>query len=69
MNGKDVQHFIALMKPVSYESDYLTIEKQLSLSLDEEITLEPEDFEKFVMDNWKWKNSFTITTSGYKMQG
>ena len=52
-------------QPVSFAKEYDSIIRKLELSHDEIIQLSDAEFEKYVMDNWQWKQEFTNQTIGY----
>lgn len=52
-------------KPVSYEDHYIRAIKMLEMSVDDHITLTPEEFACYVMDQWDWKKQFVHTNTLY----
>ena len=48
----------SVMQPQSHEEDYDTILTMLNMSLDDQIELEEHDFQRYVQDNWEWKDNF-----------
>lgn len=56
---------IYLPKPMSYEDDYTTALEKLNLSVDDVFELDDNEFKCFIMDQWKWKQSFTATNASY----
>lgn len=56
-------------KPESYLADYDRVLKRLELTLDEEWWLSNEEFERYVLDNWKWKPHHQATHAAYSSLG
>lgn len=52
--------------PVSHEKDYDKAIQMLELSVDFNIELDKEDFERLVLDEWTWKTSFIASGALYK---
>lgn len=52
--------------PQSYESDYSRAIRMLELSVEDVIELEDDVFNQLVLDEWHWKQSFTVSNSAYK---
>jgi hypothetical protein len=52
--------------PVSYEDSYNRAIRMLELSVEDQIELEEQVFNQLVLDEWHWKQSFTIMNSTYK---
>lgn len=51
--------------PKNYSHEYNKTLKKLELSTAKEITLNDGDFEKYVLNNWAWKDEFVGSTFGY----
>lgn len=47
--------------PEHHIKDYNGTLKKLELSLDKELELEQHEFNRFVMDEWEWKETFSST--------
>lgn len=52
--------------PTSYEKDYGRAIRMLELSVEEIIEVEEDVFNQLVLDEWQWKNHFTMSNSMYK---
>jgi hypothetical protein len=52
--------------PASHEDDYDRIIGLLQFTEDEEIELDDRDYERYVLDNWEWKEQFATTNAFYK---
>ena len=55
--------------PVSYEDEYNEAIGMLEMSLDEEITITNEQYQKWVKDNWEWKYRWKSNTLPYSKCG
>lgn len=53
-------------QPTSYEDSYNRAIRMLELSVEEVIELEDTIFNQLVLDEWTWKNQFTVSASLYK---
>lgn len=53
--------------PCCYLRSYDRAITMLEMSSDTIIEVTEEDFRNYVMDEWNWKDSFTISNRGYKM--
>ncbi len=49
-------------KPISQETQYNRVIRQLELSLDATVTLDAQQFSTYVMDDWAWKASFSANS-------
>lgn len=52
--------------PVSHENDYSRAIRMLELSVEETIQLEQQIFNQLVLDEWQWKNQFSVANAMYK---
>lgn len=59
------QYFRELPVPTHHEDDYDHVIAMLGFSLDDEIELTREEFAKYVMDDWGWKQNFTSNVGMY----
>jgi hypothetical protein len=51
--------------PVSHENDYETVIQMLNWDTTDTIELSRDEFTKYVMDSWLWKDTFSATISNY----
>lgn len=51
--------------PELHVSDYEAALQMLKMTVEEEITLEPEDFDQLVLGNWEWKERWAASNSRY----
>jgi hypothetical protein len=64
--GRRIEHYIRLPEPEDHTQDYDRILAMADMSIDEVLTLDADDFSRFVMDQWSWKQDFTETTAFYE---
>lgn len=57
--------FGQLGEPESYESEYDRAARMLELSVDDHIVLTREEFSNFVLDEWRWTESFKSKVAIY----
>ncbi|HVY04859.1 MAG TPA: hypothetical protein VHB46_02680 [Burkholderiales bacterium] len=57
--------FGQLSEPESYENDYDRAVRMLELSVDNRIVLTREEFSNFVLDEWRWTESFKSKVAIY----
>jgi hypothetical protein len=57
---------ITLVLPESHERDYDQVIEMLQMSIDATQELQSDEFACYVMDRWKWKESFASTNALYK---
>src|SRR5207244_12882206 len=50
--GRAIQRSVTLTEPSNHVKDYDRVITMLEMSVDETITLEAQDFDRYVMDNW-----------------
>lgn len=64
--GEDVDHHVLLTKPVSYVKDYDEAISLLEWHNDSEVVLDRAEFQKYVQDEWGWKQQFDAIGASYK---
>lgn len=52
--------------PSSYEAEYNRAIRMLEMSVEKELEIEANVFNQLAMDEWNWKNNFSIMASTYK---
>jgi len=52
-------------RPTSYAPSYEKVIRMLEFSVDDIIELESEDFDRYVNDNWEWKQTFANNSMKY----
>jgi hypothetical protein len=63
--GKQINHFIGLVKPVDYTKEYDRVIKMLELSKGTFVHLDERAFAQYVCDEWEWKDDFITANSTY----
>lgn len=63
--GKDINHNIKTVRPVSYEDSYNEAIAMMEWTVDKEVELDRMEFKQYVQDEWTWKNAFSLTASMY----
>lgn len=53
-------------EPVSYEKEYDKAIRMVELSTESNLTLDDQQFEQLVLDQWSWTERFTETSAFYK---
>jgi hypothetical protein len=64
--GRRIDRYISLPEPSDHTEDYDRILMMAEMSVDEIIELSADDFTRFVMDQWDWKQDFTETATYYE---
>jgi len=54
--------------PQNYKEEYEQVIEMLAMSINQETVLTHAEFKQYVMDNWPWKNSYSMTCSGMAIQ-
>lgn len=65
----EVNPLAYLPKPQMHLRDYDLAIRMLEMSVDENIEIEQDDFNRYVMDEWAWKAGFATTYSNYTNLG
>jgi hypothetical protein len=63
--GKRYQNYISIEQPTDQTRDYDRVIKMVQMSVSDTVMLTREHFACYVMDDWKWKDQFTRSTSMY----
>ena len=64
-SGKNIRISIELPKPVDHTKDYKRIIKMLEMTSEVDIELSDHEFDKYIMDNWEWKEHAFLANSQY----
>lgn len=51
--------------PEEHTKDYDRVLKMIAMSVDDHITLTAQEFGQYVLDDWNWKESWTVSNSKY----
>jgi hypothetical protein len=57
---------VYLPRPVSYEKEYEKAIKMIEFEIREEIEISTQDFDKYFLDEWSWKENFLSNSGLYK---
>jgi hypothetical protein len=63
--GKQAMLHLALQKPTSYVEHYDRVLGMLRLSKDDMVKLGAEDYDRYVRDQWEWRQVFAQSMSMY----
>lgn len=63
--GRRIEQYIRLPEPADHTDDYDRILAMAEMSVDDIIELGADDFARFVMDQWDWKQDFVDTATYY----
>lgn len=64
--GRRIDQYIGLPEPEDHTDDYDRILAMAAMSVDDTVTLTEDEFAQYVMDQWRWKQSFTDTAMAYR---
>jgi hypothetical protein len=64
-DGHDFERYFEGPVPRSYVAEYDQAIGMLELHTEPEIDLGAEDFRRFVLDDWGWKQEFAATNASY----
>ena len=53
-DGLPIQRSVTLTEPSNHVKDYDRVITMLEMSVDDTVTLDAQDFDRYVMDNWDW---------------
>lgn len=63
--GAKFRTYISLEAPCDHTPDYDRVLAMLEMSVDDEIELTSEEFERYVQDNWRWSQQFLSNVTSY----
>lgn len=64
-SGKELRTGISLPVPHSYTQEYDRVIAMLEMSVDKVVELEAQDFNRYVLDNWEWKEMSKTIFANY----
>lgn len=64
-NGKRVDFRVNLPQPIDQTKEYDRAIKMFEMAVEETVVLEEHEFAQYVMDDWSWKDQFTVTNTRY----
>jgi hypothetical protein len=66
--GKQVELLIRLPEPVDYTYSYDTALAMLDWEVEDTVQLSQHDFERYVQNDWEWKQHWAANTGSYLAQ-
>lgn len=63
--GRKVDLYINLPEPEDHTKDYDRVISMVEMSVSDEVELTANDFSRYVMDDWEWKERAMTTNSMY----
>ena len=64
-DGLPIQRSVTLTEPSNHVKDYDRVITMLEMSVDDTVTLDAHDFDRYVMDNWDWSRFALATNTAY----
>ncbi|MFH1722910.1 MAG: hypothetical protein ABH950_09945 [Candidatus Altiarchaeota archaeon] len=64
-SGKKIITTVKLIQPQDHTSDYDRIIGMLKMSVDDEITIDSEQYRQYILDQWEWSRQFSSTSASY----
>lgn len=64
-NGGRINLGFTLPEPVDYTDSYDTAIQMLEWEVADQITLEQDDFKRYVLNKWEWARVFAANTQAY----
>lgn len=65
-NGEKVTDiYLHERPPEDHTKDYDRVLKMIDMSVDTEIELDQNDFSRYVLDEWEWKEMWAVSNSKY----
>jgi len=61
----NVNQFLGIIYPENHSTDYEKAIRKLELSIFDKVTLSEEEYERYVLNNWEWRNSFLASNTSY----
>lgn len=63
--NKRIRRAVTLVEPVDQTREYDRAIRMLEMAVDDTLRISAEDFQCYVMDEWRWKSNFTASNSHY----
>jgi hypothetical protein len=67
--GRKIRTFLSLVEPMDHTRDYDRVIALLTMAVGTAIELDERDFDRYVLDNWEWKEQFLASTMSYLNKG
>lgn len=66
--GNRIRRTVSLPEPTDHTQDYDRAIRMLEMCADDWLMISDDDFQRLVMDEWGWKQSWSATNSTYGVQ-
>ena len=63
--GRQINQYIGLPEPEDHTHDYDRVIAMAEMSVRDTVELSEDEFAMYVMDQWRWKQSFSDSTEMY----
>lgn len=63
--GKPIERGTKLPEPVDHTADYDRVIGMLEMSVDEVVEIDASEFDRYVLDNWHWKDKVVASNMYY----
>jgi hypothetical protein len=63
--GLPIRRSVTLTEPSNHVKDYDRVITMLEMSVDDTVTLDAQDFDRYVMDNWDGSRFALVTNTAY----
>ena len=63
--GKEIQTYFDLTKPMNQTKDYDRAIGMLEMSIDDDIEISQIEYENYVLDQWNWNTQFNMSNTMY----
>jgi hypothetical protein len=63
--GRPIRRSVSLTEPSDHTKDYDRVIAMLEMSVDDTVTLDASDFDRYVLDNWDWSRFALSTNTSY----
>lgn len=67
--GRRIRREVQLNEPIDQTAEYDKIIRQLEMEVRDEVELSDEEFNNYVMDNWRWKGAVMALAGTYADEG
>lgn len=64
-SGKRIRRIVSLVEPMDQTSEYDRAIAMLEMSVSDTIELSAEEFNCYVLDQWRWKDQFNVSNASY----
>jgi len=64
-SGKKIITIVRLVQPEDHTADYDRVIGMLKMSVDDEITIDDDQYQRYILDQWAWSGQFSSTSASY----